>query len=62
MCKNTSFAGPHDTDNRTIHFDIRRGKFAQWMGKDQQRRKFDFVQGILMGISLRKRETTPNPY
>lgn len=57
MCKNTSFAGTHDAANRTVHFDIRKGKFAQWMGKDQQRREFDFVHGILTGISLRKRET-----
>jgi len=54
---NTTFAGNRDAANRTIRFDIRKGKFAQWMGPDQQRREYDFVQGYLTGISLRKRET-----
>lgn len=54
---NTTFAGNRDAANRTIRFDIRKGKFAQWMGPDQQRREYDFVQGYLTGISLQKRET-----
>ena len=55
---NTTFAGNRDAANRTIRFDIRKGKFAQWMGPDQQRREYDFVQGYLTGISLQKRETS----
>lgn len=54
---NTTFAGNRDAANRTIRFDIRKGKFAQWMGPDQQRREYDFVQGYLTWISLRRRET-----
>ena len=56
MCNNTSFAGTRDAANRSIRFDIRQGKFAQWMGQGQQSREFDYVQGYLTGISLRKHE------
>lgn len=56
MCNNTSFAGSRDAANRSIRFDIRMGKFAQWMGQGQQSREFDYVQGYLTGISLRKHE------
>ena len=56
MCNNTSFAGTRDAANRSIRFDIRMGKFAQWMGQGQQSREFDYVQGYLTGISLRKHE------
>ena len=54
MCKNTSYAGTRDAANRTIRFDIRQGKLAQWMGQGQQAREYDYVQGYLTGISLRK--------
>ena len=56
MCNYTSFAGTRDAANRSIRFDIRQGKFAQWMGQGQQSREFDYVQGYLTGISLRKHE------
>lgn len=58
MCNtnNTNFAGTRDAANRVIRFDIRQGKFAQWMGQGQQSREFDNVQGYLTGISLRKHE------
>ena len=56
MCNNTSFAGTRDAANRIIRFDIRQGKLAQWMGLGQQRREYDYVQGHLTGISLRKHE------
>lgn len=56
MCNNTSFAGTRDAANRSIRFDIRMGKFTQWMGKGQQAREYDYVQGHLTGISLRKHE------
>jgi hypothetical protein len=57
MCNiNTNYAGTRDAANRVIRFDIRKGKFAQWMGLDQERREYDFVQGFLTGISLRKHE------
>ena len=53
---NTTFAGTREAANRITRFDIRLGKFAQWMGLGQQRREFDYVQGHLTGISLRKHE------
>jgi hypothetical protein len=58
MCNtnNSNFAGTRDAANRTIRFDIRMGKFTQWMGKGQQSREYDYVQGHLTGISLRKHE------
>jgi hypothetical protein len=57
MCNNnTNFAGTRDAANRIIHFDIRKGKLAQWMGPGRQRREYDFVQGCLTGVSLRKHE------
>ena len=56
MCNNTSFAGTRDAANRVIRFDIRQGKLAQWMGQGQQSREYDYVQGFLTGISLRKHE------
>ena len=57
MCNNNyTFTGTRDAANRIIRFDIRMGKFAQWMGPGQQRREYDFVQGCLTGISLRKHE------
>ncbi len=58
MCNsnNTNFAGTRDAANRVIRFDIRQGKLAQWMGLGQQRREYDYVQGHLTGISLRKHE------
>lgn len=56
MCNYTSFAGTRDAANRSIRFDIRKGKFAQWMGQGQQSREFDYVQGYLTGISIRKHE------
>ena len=58
MCNsnNTNFAGTRDAANHVIRFDIRQGKLAQWMGLGQQRREYDYVQGYLTGISLRKHE------
>ena len=56
MCNNTAFAGTRDAANRTIRFDIRQGKIAQWMGQGQQAREYDYVQGYLTGISLHKHE------
>ena len=58
MCNtnNTNFAGTRDAANRVIRFDIRQGKLAQWMGQGQQAREYDYVQGFLTGISLRKHE------
>ena len=56
MCNNTSFAGTRDAANHVIRFDIRQGRLAQWMGLGQQRREYDYVQGRLMGISLRNHE------
>ena len=58
MCNtnNTNFAGTRDAANRSIRFDIRQGKLAQWMGQGQQAREYDYVQGYLTGISLRKHE------
>lgn len=58
MCNsnNTNFAGTRDAANHVIRFDIRQGKLAQWMGLGQQRREYDYVQGRLTGISLRKHE------
>ena len=58
MCNtnNTNFAGTRDAANRTIRFDIRQGKLAHWMGQGQQAREYDYVQGYLTGISLRKHE------
>ena len=58
MCNtnNTNFAGTRDAANHVIRFDIRQGKLAQWMGLGQQSREFDYVQGYLTGISLRKHE------
>lgn len=56
MCNNTSFAGTRDAANHVIRFDIRQGKFAQWMGLGQKPREYDYVQGRLTGISLRKHE------
>ena len=58
MCNtdNTNFAGTRDAANRSIRFDIRQGKLAQWMGQGQQVREYDYVQGYLTGISLRKHE------
>ena len=58
MCNtnNTNFAGTRDAANRVIRFDIRQGKLAQWMGQGQQVREYDYVQGYLTGISLRKHE------
>ena len=53
---NTNFAGTRDAANHVIRFDIRQGKLAQWMGLGQQRREYDYVQGRLTGISLRKHE------
>lgn len=53
---NTTFAGNRDAANRTIRFDIRQGKFAQWMGQGQESREYDYIQGHLTGISLRKHE------
>ena len=58
MCNtnNSNFAGIRDAANHVIRFDIRQGKLAQWMGLGQQRREYDYVQGRLTGISLRKHE------
>lgn len=56
---NLSFAGRREAGSQTIRMDIRRGHFAQWMGKDQPAREFDYVQGRLTGITLRRQET-PN--
>ena len=58
MCNtnNTNFAGTRDAANRSIRFDIRQGKLAQWMGQGQQAREYDYVQGYLTGSSLRKHE------
>ena len=59
MCNNTNitFAGIRETAGRTIRLYIRKGMFTQWMGKGQQPQEYDFVQGSLTGISLRKKET-----
>lgn len=59
METNIPFAGTRGAASRTIHFDIRKGHFSQWMGRGQETRDYDYVQGRLIGIALRKRET-PN--
>ena len=51
----TNFAGTRAA-NHVIRFDIRKGKLTQWMGLGQQRLEYDYVQGCLIGISLRKHE------
>ena len=57
MENHTNFAGTRSAANRTIRFDIRRGHFSRWMGQGQQPREYDYVEGRLVGIALRKRET-----
>lgn len=53
----TVFVGARKTDNHVIRFDVRKGHFTQWVGQGQPPREYDFVQGYLTGITLRKRET-----
>lgn len=53
------FAGQRVADNKTIRIDIRRGHFYQWLGRDVPPKEYDYVQGRLVGIALRKR-ATPN--
>lgn len=52
-----TFAGNREIANKPIRLDIRKGHFTRWMGQGQQPQEYDFVQGNLIGRSLRKRET-----
>lgn len=51
------FAGRHNNENRTVRMDIRKGHFSRWMGKDTPTQEYDYIQGKLLGISIRNRET-----
>lgn len=52
-----NFAGRREAENRIAHLDIRKGRFVLWTGKDQPVQEYDYVQGKILGISLRTAET-----
>lgn len=52
-----NFAGRREAENRIARLDIRKGKFVLWTGKEQPAQEYDYIQGKLLGISLRTRET-----
>jgi len=59
MENNIPFAGQRETDRKPARIDIRHGHFCHWLGHDMTPKEYDYVQGRLTGITLRKRET-PN--
>ena len=59
MENNIPFAGQRETGGKPVRIDIRRGHFCHWLGRDVNPKEYDYVQGRLTGITLRKRET-PN--
>ena len=54
---NLPFAGRRDNTGKVIHMDIRRGHLCRWNGKDQPAQEYDYVQGRLTGITIRKHES-----
>ena len=52
-----NFVGNRKPEVRTPRFELKNGKITRWMGVDQPAEEYDYCEGCLIGIDLRRRET-----
>ena len=55
--KTMSFVGNRTREARQPRLELKNGKFSLWMGDGQPCQEFDYAEGQLTGIEIRKRET-----
>ena len=51
------FVGNRSSEARVPRLELKNGKFSIWQGATQPALEFDFAQGRLLGIEIRKRKT-----
>ena len=52
-----NFVGIRTPESRPVRLELKNGKLAVWKGPDQAPELFDYAEGQLLGIELRRRET-----
>lgn len=52
-----NFVGNRKPEVRTPRFELKNGKITRWIGSDQPVEVYDYCEGILLGIDLRRRDT-----
>ena len=52
------FVGNRSSEARVPRLELKNGKFSIWQGATQPALEFDFAQGRLLGIDIRKRKTS----
>lgn len=52
-----NFVGNRTRETRPVRLELKNGKFSLWKGTDQAPEVFDYAEGQLTGIEIRKRET-----
>lgn len=52
------FVGNRTSESRVPRLELKNGKFSIWQGATQPALEFDFAQGRLQGIDIRKRKTS----
>ena len=52
-----NFVGNRTRETRPTRLELKSGKFSLWKGSDQAPELFDYAEGQLTGIEIRKRET-----
>ena len=52
-----NYVGNRKPEVRIPRFELKNGKITRWMGVDQPAEEYDYCEGSLIGIDLRRRET-----
>lgn len=52
-----NFVGNRTPEVRATRLELKNGKFTLWKGPDQDPDQYDFAEGQLVGIEIRRRET-----
>lgn len=52
-----NFVGNRKPEVRTPRFELKNGKISHWIGSDQPVEEYDYCEGCLLGIDLRRRDT-----
>ena len=53
-----NFAGNRTSETRTTRVELKNGKLCIWQGPTQPALEFDYVEGRLLGIEVRRRKTS----
>ena len=52
-----NFVGNRTPEVRVVRFELKNGKFTLWKGSNQPVEEYDYCEGKLLGIDIRRRET-----